>query len=277
MQEMAQLLYQSCLTTKLDIMLSIFLNAALIIWILVTILWLISIFIKDVSIVDLFWGFGYVVINVFYFFIADDFSPKRLLLLTLVSIWGLRLTVYLSIRNIGKGEDFRYQEFRRTYGAERYWWFSYFQTFLLQGSLMMLVSLPLLGANFDKDMNELNWLDYFGVLIWIIGFAFEAGGDIQLALFKRNPDNKGKVLNTGFWKYTRHPNYFGDFMVWWSFAFLSIASGNYWHIIGSVVMTILLLKISGVSLLEKTLKETKPEYQEYIRKTSSFFPWFSKK
>ena len=195
----------------------------------------------------------------------------------MVTIWGLRLFIHLSIRNIGKGEDFRYQNFRQEYGPERYWWFSYFQTFLLQGALIMIVSLPLLGVNSAENFNQLTWIDYIGIAAWIKGFMFEAGGDYQLSRFKRNPKNKGKVLNIGFWKYTRHPNYYGDFMIWCSFAIFSIASGNYWHIIGTVVMTILLLKVSGVALLEKTLKETKPEYQEYIQKTSSFFPWFPKK
>ena len=113
--------------------------------------------------------------------------------------------------------------------------------------------------------------------MWLIGFTFEAGGDYQLARFKSDFKNKGKVLNTGFWKYTRHPNYFGDSAVWWAYAIFSIAAGSYWQIIGSIIMTLLIIKISGVSLLEKTLKETKPQYRDYIQKTNSFFPWFPKK
>ena len=116
-----------------------------------------------------------------------------------------------------------------------------------------------------------------GIVVFIVGFAFEAGGDFQLARFKKNPNNKGKVLNTGFWKYTRHPNYFGDSVVWWSFAIFSMAAGSYWTIIGSVGMTLLIIKISGVALLEKSLKENKPQYHDYIKKTNSFFPWFPKK
>ncbi len=197
--------------------------------------------------------------------------------MVLVTIWGLRLFLYLSWRNIGKGEDFRYQEFRRNFGAERYWWFSYFQTFLLQGALIMIVSLPLLGVNSQTNSDSLNWLDYLGILVFIIGFVFEAGGDFQLARFKKNPDNKGKVLSTGFWKYTRHPNYFGDSAVWWSFGIFSIAAGSYWPAIGSVFMTLLIIKVSGVAILEKSLNNTKPQYRDYIQKTSSFFPWFPKK
>jgi steroid 5-alpha reductase family enzyme len=258
-------------------MLTLFLQAALIILVLVTFLWVWSIFIKNVSIVDIFWGFGFVVVNAFYVFNSGELSPRKILILTLVSIWGLRLAIYLALRNIGKGEDYRYQEFRRSFGFKNYWWISYFQTFLLQGLLIMIVSLPLLGISSSQSDGTLKLLDYVAILMWLIGFAFEACGDYQLARFKKNETNKGKVLNTGFWKYTRHPNYFGDSLVWWAYGVLSISAGNYWHIVGAIVMTLLIIKISGVSLLEKTLKETKPQYKEYIEKTSSFFPWFPKK
>lgn len=258
-------------------MATLFFQASLIILVLLILLWIVSVFIKNVSIVDLFWGFGFVVINAFYVFSSTEISDRQMLLLVLVSLWGLRLSFYLGWRNIGKAEDFRYQEFRKKYGPERYWWFSFFQTFLLQGVLMMLISTPLLGANFGEQNSGLQWLDYAGILVWIIGFTFEAGGDIQLARFKSNPQNKGKVLNTGFWKYTRHPNYFGDSAVWWSYALFSIAAGSYWLSLGSVLMTLLIIKVSGVALLEKSLTSTKPQYSEYIRKTNAFIPWFPKK
>lgn len=258
-------------------MLSLFISGLILIVILVTVLWVLSVIIKDASIVDLFWGMGFVILNAYYFLMSGDFYMRKMLLLLLVTAWGLRLFIYLFWRNVGKGEDFRYQEFRRSYGPDRYWWISYFQTFLLQGILIMIVSLPLLGINAVTKSDELTWLDYIGVIIWIVGFVFETGGDIQLARFKSNPENKGKVLDKGMWKYTRHPNYFGDFAIWWSFGIIGIAAGSYWTIIGSVIMTILLIKVSGVSLLEKTLKTDKPEYNEYVRKTSSFIPWFPKK
>ncbi len=258
-------------------MLTLFLQALLIVLILVTLLWGLSVIIKNVSIIDLFWGMGFVIVNAFYFYQSGDFFARKILLLVLVSLWGLRLSIYLSWRNIGKGEDFRYQEFRRNFGPKRYWWFSYFQVFLLQGSLIMFVSLPLLGVNSQTLSNDLIWLDYLGLIVFLIGFVFEAGGDYQLARFKQNPANKGKVLNTGFWKYTRHPNYFGDSAVWWSFGIFSIAAGTYWPLIGSLVMTLLILKVSGVTLLEKSLNDTKAQYREYIQKTSSFLPWFPKK
>ena len=258
-------------------MLTLFFQASFLIFILVSLLWVLSVFLKNVSIVDLFWGMGFVIVNAVYFYNSGDFFHRKVLLLVLVTIWGLRLFLHLAWRNIGKGEDFRYQEFRRNYGAERYWWVSYFQVFLLQGALIMLVSLPLLGVNAQTNSDGLNWMDYLGILIFMIGFIFEAGGDFQLARFKNNPNNKGKVLNTGFWKYTRHPNYFGDSAVWWSFGIFSIAAGAYWQIIGSILMTLIITKVSGVSLLEKSLTDTKPQYRDYIQKTNSFFPWFPKK
>lgn len=258
-------------------MLSLFLQASLLIFLLVTLLWIISVIIKDASIMDLFWGLGFVIVNSFYFFMSEEINARKTLLFLLVSLWGLRLSIYLFFRNAGKGEDFRYQTFRKNFGPKRYWWISYFQTFLLQGVLTMLVSLPLLGAHFGNRSAVLNGFDYLAIGVWIIGFVFETGGDFQLSRFKKNSANKGKVLNTGFWKYTRHPNYFGDFAVWWAFALFSIAAGSYWQIVGAIVMTILLLKVSGVALLEKTLKTDKPEYVDYIRKTSAFFPWFPKK
>lgn len=258
-------------------MLNLFLEGALLILSLVTLLWLLSVAIKNASIVDIFWGMGFVFLNFYYFFTSEDFYSRQIILLILVTLWGLRLSLFLAWRNIGKGEDFRYQEFRKKYGPERYWWFSFFQVFLLQGSLTLLIALTLLGTNFETQSNELNYLDYIAIVLWLIGFVFETGGDYQLTRFKSNPNNKGKVLNTGLWKYTRHPNYFGDSAVWWSYAIFSIAAGSYWTIIGSIIMTALIIKVSGVALLEKSLKDKKPEYMEYIQKTNSFLPWFPKK
>lgn len=258
-------------------MLHLYLQALVLIIAMVSILWLISVIITNASIVDLFWGFGFVITNAFYFLKSGDFFTRKIIVLILVSLWGLRLTAYLSWRNIGKGEDFRYKEFRKNYGEKRYWWVSYFQTFLLQGILMWLISLPLLAVHYHTQQNGIIWIDYLAIAIWLIGIIFEAGGDFQLARFKKNPTNKGKVLNTGLWKYTRHPNYFGDSAVWWAYGLFCIASGAYWPIIGSLLMTLLIIKVSGVSLLEKTLTNQKPEYKDYILKTSAFFPWFPKK
>ncbi len=258
-------------------MVELYYQASFLIFILVTILWIWSVYLKDVSIVDIFWGLGFVILNIFYVFNSGDLNSRKILLLVLVSVWGLRLSIYLAYRNIGKGEDFRYQEFRRKFGPKRYWWFSYFQAFLLQGALMILISSTLLGMSFSSQPTNLSTLDYVGIAIWLIGFTFEAGGDYQLMRFKKNNMNKGNVLTTGFWKYTRHPNYFGDAAVWWSYAVFCISAGAYWQVIGSIVMTLLIINISGVALLEKSLKQSKSAYSDYIQKTSSFFPWFQKK
>jgi steroid 5-alpha reductase family enzyme len=257
--------------------LAIYIQALIVILIIMTILWLISVIIKNVSIVDLFWGIGFVITAVFYFLRTDGFAVRKIILLSLVAIWGLRLSVYLAWRNLGNGEDFRYREFRKKYGEKKYWWISFFQTFLLQGILMWLISAPLLGAQFYSFKNSLGILDYFAFVLWIIGITFEAGGDFQLAVFRANPSNKGKVLDYGFWKYTRHPNYFGDATVWWSYGLFCLASGSYLPVTGSILMTSLIIKISGVALLEKSLTDKKPEYRDYIEKTSPFIPWFQKK
>jgi steroid 5-alpha reductase family enzyme len=257
--------------------LHIYLQALLVILVIMTILWIVSVIIKNVSIVDLFWGFGFVLTAAFYFIRTDGFEPRKILIVSLAAIWGLRLSIYLAWRNTGKGEDFRYREFRKKYGENRYWWISFFQTFLLQGVLMWLISAPLLGAQFNIHNASLGIFDFAGLIFWMIGFSFEAGGDYQLAVFKSDPDNKGKVMNKGFWRYTRHPNYFGDSAVWWGFGLICIGGGSYVPVLGSVLMTALIIKVSGVALLEKSLREQKPQYREYIEKTSAFIPWFPKK
>ena len=254
----------------------IYLLGFLAIMVLMTTLWVISIFIKNVSIVDAFWGVGFAVAGLLYYLMSDGETTRSLIVLILISLWALRLFIYLSTRNWGKGEDFRYQKFRKDYGEKRYWWFSFFQTFLLQGVLMWIVSLPLLGSMFSPD-EVFSLIDILAFTIVLIGISFEAIGDYQMARFKANSSNKGKVMDKGLWKYSRHPNYFGNACLWWGFALFSIAAGNFYTIVGPAIMTFLLLKVSGVSLLERSLKKDKPEYEEYARKTSSFIPWFPKK
>ena len=240
-------------------------------------LWIVSIIIKNVSIIDIFWGLGFAITGGYYFTNSHGNESRKLILMMMLAIWGLRLSVYLAWRNLGKGEDFRYREFRRKYGMKRYWWISFFQTFLLQGLLMWLISAPLLGAQYYGQASPFGIIDFAGVALWIIGFTFEAGGDLQLALFKADPSNKGKVLDKGFWRYTRHPNYFGDSAVWWGYGLICLASGSYLPAVGSLLMTALIVKVSGVALLEKSLKDQKPQYKDYTETTSAFFPWFPKK
>lgn len=238
-----------------------------------TLLWLVSIAIKDASIIDIFWGIGFVILAWLYRYLLKNDSDKSLLFCILVSIWGLRLGLYLAYRNLGKGEDYRYQVWRKQHGVN-FWWISFFRVFLLQGFLMWIIAAPLLIA---QTSTEWSWLDYVGIVLWSIGLAFEAIGDWQLAQFKQNPQNKGKVLNTGLWKYTRHPNYFGDALLWWGLFCFSLSTGGWWTIFSPVLMTFLLMRVSGVVMLEKTLVITKPQYQDYINRTSSFFPMLPKK
>jgi steroid 5-alpha reductase family enzyme len=254
----------------------IYIQAFLVIMIMMTSLWIISVIIKNVSIVDIFWGLGFVITCGFYFISSNGHESRKIILVSLTAIWGLRLSLYLAWRNLGKGEDFRYKKFRKDWGAKRYWWISFFQTFLLQGVLMWLISAPLLGAQYFGCDNPIGIIDFTGIVLWIIGFIFEAGGDFQLALFKADSLNKGKVMDKGFWHYTRHPNYFGDSAVWWGFGLICIASGSWLPSLGSLLMTALIIKVSGIYLLEKSLNDQKPGYKEYIGKTSAFIPWFPK-
>ncbi len=242
---------------------------------LMTIIWLISLVIKDSSIVDIFWGSGFVVLAWFYNFASDGYGTRQLLLAIIVTLWGLRLSGYIGWRNIGKGEDFRYQKWRAEAGRS-WWWKSYFRVYVLQGVILWIVASPLLAANF-YDTNHLNLMDFVGVLLWAIGLFFETVGDYQLAHFKANPANKGKVMDQGLWRYTRHPNYFGDAVVWWGFWAIALAAGGFWTIYSPIIMTFFLMKVSGVALLEKTLIESKPQYADYIQRTNAFFPGSPKK
>ncbi len=248
-------------------------------------LWVISVAIHDASIVDPFWGVAFVVIAwtqfATWFFLsgpACDTSPCRsftdigALLPVLVTIWGLRLSIHLGRRNLGKGEDFRYQAMRRRFG-HRFPLISLFIVFLLQAGLAWVVSLPVqAGIQGSAGASLASPLVIAGVVGWAIGLAFESVGDFQLARFKRDPASEGQVLDKGLWRYTRHPNYFGDFLVWWGLFLIAAATGAWWTVIGPVLMSILLVRVSGAGLLEKTIGERRPGYAEYVRRTSGFIP-----
>ncbi len=198
---------------------------------------------------------------------------RKLLISTLVTIWGLRLAVHILLRNWGKAEDFRYAAWRQEAGAS-WWWRSLFKVFLLQGAILWVVAAPLLAAQIHSHPARLTVLDWLAIAVWLIGFIFEAGGDWQLMRFKADPANRGKVLQSGLWRYTRHPNYFGDALQWWGFYLIALAGGGGWTIFSPVLMTYLLVRVSGVAMLEKTLQEAKPGYKEYIESTPAFVPWF---
>jgi steroid 5-alpha reductase family enzyme len=241
-----------------------------------TVLWLVSLYLKNSSIVDIFWGTGFVIANWVYFALSPDGFPLRKWLIgILVTIWGLRLSIYILWRNRGKPEDFRYRKWRQEAG-NRWWWQSYFQVFLLQGLLLWIISAPLLVAQYSGLPDRLTVIDAVAVLFWAVGFFFESVGDWQLVRFKGDPANKGKVLDTGVWRYTRHPNYFGDAAQWWGYYLIGACAGGWWAIFSPVLMTLLLLRVSGVALLEKTL-ETRPGYKEYVERTNTFIPGPPKK
>ncbi|MBD3169790.1 MAG: DUF1295 domain-containing protein [candidate division Zixibacteria bacterium] len=249
-----------------------FLWAGLLILIYVIFAWVVSIIKKDTSVVDIFWGAGFVVAAAVYFILTDGYLPRKLLILILVAIWGLRLSIYIGIRNHGKPEDPRYTSMREKHGNS---WpvRSLFTVFILQGILMWIISIPLLTAQLPVTPPYLYWLDYLGIIFWVIGFYFEAVGDYQLYRFKQDPRNSNKVLSNGLWGLTRHPNYFGEFAMWWGYGLIAITGGYYWVLLSPLIMSILVMKFSGVGLLEKNLKEKKPGYREYIETTSVFFPW----
>lgn len=246
------------------------LMAAATILVLMVVTWLISVAVKDASIVDLIWGLGFVLVAWSAFITIGDPGARRWLLVVLTSVWGLRLSGYLSWRNLGKGEDFRYQKMREK-APDTFWWKSLFTVFLLQGVLMWVVSLPVQIGQVPTP-EPLGILDWLGVAAWVVGIFFETVGDLQLARFKADPANKGKVMDDGLWRYTRHPNYFGDFMVWWGLYLIALSAGAWWTIVGPALMSFLLLRVSGVALLEKDISSRREGYDEYVRRTNAFFP-----
>ena len=239
--------------------------------------WLLSLMKRDASIVDVFWGLGFVVVAWLTFLEADGYLGRKVLITLLTTIWGLRLALHILIRNWGHGEDRRYQAWRAQYGA-RFWWVSLFTVFGLQGVLLWAISLVLQVGQISVIPARLVMLDLVGAIIWAVGFIFEAVADWQLYRFKADPENKGKVMKKGLWAYTRHPNYFGESLVWWGLFLITLATpGSAWVVISPLLITLLLLKVSGVTLLEKTIVDSRPEYADYIKSTSSFIPWFPKK
>ncbi|MCF7865451.1 MAG: DUF1295 domain-containing protein [Candidatus Pacebacteria bacterium] len=247
------------------------------------------------DIVDIVWGIGFVVIAWFNFYMygfrAEQFpgvyGPFRMhvfLVALVVTIWGVRLATHIALRNKGKGEDFRYKNWRDTWGK----WFvlrSYIQIFMLQGFLMLLISLPLIAVSIF-GINSISWITILGFLAWLKGFTFESVGDYQLSKFIKNPENKGKIMTKGLWSFTRHPNYFGEVTQWWGIYIMALpitltivqASSYVWLIalLSPITITFLILKVSGIPMLEKKY-EGNPEFEEYKKRTSAFIPWFPRR
>ncbi len=246
--------------------------SAAVTWAYVTAIWLLSLALCNASIIDIFWGLGFVLLATLYHVTLDGFGGRSVLVTTLVLVWGLRLSGYIFLRNRGHGEDFRYQRWRDQAG-DSFWWISYLRVFLVQGFALWLISQPLRAAIAADEPDHFTAFDAAGTLLFAVGFFFEAVGDWQLARFKADPANAGKVMDRGLWRYTRHPNYFGEATLWWGFYVIATGAGSGWATIFSpIVMTVLLMRVSGVALLERTLQMTKPQYAEYIAKTSAFLP-----
>ena len=251
-----------------------YLTLILILFTYMSLWFVVSLIKKRNDVADVAWGLGFVLMAWTSFFLAGDFSMRGLLVCTLVSIWGLRLAWHIITRNKVKKEDYRYLAWRKQWGK----WFylrSYVQVYVLQGFLLFLIVLPVLLIN-KSSVSLLGWTDFAGVAVWFFGFYFEVFGDAQLAKFIKNPANKGKLMQSGLWAYTRHPNYFGEVTQWWGLWFLTLAvSGGLIGIIGPITITFLILKVSGIPMLEKKMEEN-PEFAEYKRRVSVFFPLLPK-
>jgi steroid 5-alpha reductase family enzyme len=233
--------------------------------------WLLSLALKNASIVDIVWGLGFVITSWVLALTIDGDSTRQILLAVMVGAWGLRLGGYLAKRNIGHGEDWRYKAMRKKKGA-RFGLISLVTVFGLQGVLMWVVSLPVMFGNSDATPG-VGPLAVIGVMVWVVGLSFEAVGDWQLAKFKKDPNNAGKVMQTGLWSLTRHPNYFGDALLWWGIGIVGAETGTgVVGFIGPVVMTVFLLRVSGVPMLERSLMKRREGYAEYAARTSAFIP-----
>jgi steroid 5-alpha reductase family enzyme len=225
---------------------------------------------RDNSIVDIFWGFGFVLIAWYTLLRVWAFEPAQMLITGLVTVWGLRLSLHILTRKIGKPEDFRYAQWRKEWGK----WFvprSFFQIFMLQGALMLAISTPIILTNLYFSPASI-WFTVAGAAVWIFGFVFEAVGDAQLRKFVKTK-KEGEVMRTGLWKYTRHPNYFGEATMWWG---IFVISANWLAVVSPLTLTFLLLFVSGVPMLEKKYAGN-PQWEDYKKKTSVFIPWFPKK
>ena len=231
--------------------------------------------VKDNSIVDIGWGAGFVLSAWYNFLRNPESGLKGILILAAISIWGLRLTYHIAKRNLGKPEDYRYIEMRKRWGNQFVLLKAFFNVYFLQMMIQYVVTLPVVYGN--KTQQEMKWFNWFGVLLWGIGFFFESFGDYQLKQFKRNPANKGKLMDQGLWSLTRHPNYFGDSAMWFGIFLIAITNiGGIWIIVGPALMTFFLVFVSGVRLLEKKY-EGRKDFEAYKQKTSAFIPWFPKK
>ena len=251
--------------------LSVTLAAAGAAFVLMTAFWLFSLLRRDAGVADIAWGLVFVSIA-WASYLAGLGSEAMLLAALLTSAWGLRLAFHIGRRNLSEDEEDRRYTRMRNKCPGIFWLWSYPMVFLLQGVLAMLVSMPLysLGAAGPETIGIVSWV---GVAVFLVGLGFEAIGDRQLTAFRRDPSTKGQVMDRGLWKYSRHPNYFGDATVWWGLWLVAVGSGAaWWTFIGPLLMTYLIVQVSGVKMLEADMAERRPAYREYMKRTSPFFP-----
>jgi steroid 5-alpha reductase family enzyme len=245
--------------------------AAITIAIVMVTTWVISLLVKNASIVDIVWGLGFAITSWVLALTVDGDNGRQILLALMVGIWGVRLGGYLAKRNIGHGEDWRYKAMRKKKGP-KFGLISLVTVFGLQGVLMWVVSLPVQFGNAD-DSPGIGPIAVIGIILWITGLSFEAIGDMQLARFKKDPSNAGIVMDQGLWKFTRHPNYFGDALLWWGIGLVGAETGSgVIGLVGPLVMTVFLLRVSGVPMLERSLMKRRVGYAGYVARTSGFIP-----
>lgn len=233
--------------------------------------WIVSLFKGDVSIVDSLWSLIFLTLCATFFLLNDYTTTRGMIVLALVAIWALRLSAYITWRNWGEPEDARYQAMRKKHSpnfAIKSLWI----VFLLQGVLAWIISLPLLDA--ITGARPLNLIDAAALVLVVFGILFESIADAQLSSFRSRPESQGNVMDKGLWRFSRHPNYFGECCVWWGFYLFAVAAGGWWSIISPLLMTFLLLRVSGVALLETDIADRRPAYREYIERTNAFLPGF---
>jgi steroid 5-alpha reductase family enzyme len=246
--------------------------SAIVVFLFMVVVFALAALMKDNSIVDIAWGLGFICVVLFYLFYSTEHGARQILVSVLVVIWGIRLAVHIALRKRGKGEDWRYARWRKQW---KNWFYlrSFLQIYMLQGIFLLIIVYPavlVLLSPFEK----ITVFDILGTAVWIVGFIFETVGDHQLSRFKNKPESRGQIMTSGLWKYTRHPNYFGEATMWWGIFAIALSVPLGWTaIISPLLITVLLLKVSGVSMLEKKYADN-TSFRDYASKTSVFFPWF---
>ncbi|MGD9342799.1 MAG: DUF1295 domain-containing protein [Desulfuromonadales bacterium] len=253
---------------------NIFTFSIILLFVYMTTIFLFALWLKDNSIVDVAYGLAFALLGWIGLLVFGSGHTRQWLIVMLVTIWGLRLAGHIFLRKQGEGEDFRYRQWRESWG-KTFVWRSFLQVFMLQGMVIYLVALPVLLV-INNPGGQIGFAGLAGVAVWMVGFVFEAIGDWQLLLFKKNPANKGKIIQHGLWRYTRHPNYFGEALLWWG-VFLIALNAQYgiWAIISPLLIAFLLLKVSGIPMLEAKYQNN-PEFIAYKARTNAFFPWLPK-